>query len=115
MQAIMRRARAAGVDVAVGHEDSEGAPSEWYGEPEGQSMIKAVIMRDPESNWSDALDANYYDQAHFNRDFRQFFKMSPREYRAHPHPIIGAASKARMAAMGDPLQALQKPGAGNGH
>ncbi|MBK7161635.1 MAG: AraC family transcriptional regulator [Sphingomonadales bacterium] len=41
----------------------------------------AVIMRDPESNWSDALDANYYDQAHFNRDFRQFFKMSPREYR----------------------------------
>ena len=75
----------------------------------------AVIMRDPDSNWSDALDANYYDQAHFNRDFRQFFKMSPRKYRAHPHPIIGAASKARMAAMGDPLQALQKPGAGNGH
>lgn len=75
----------------------------------------AVIMRDPESNWSDALDMNYYDQAHFNRDFRQFFKMSPREYRAHPHPIIGAASKARMAAMGDPLQALQRPGAGNGH
>jgi AraC-like DNA-binding protein len=74
----------------------------------------AVIMRDPESNWSGALDANYYDQAHFNRDFRQFFKMSPREYRAHPHPIIGAASKARMAALGDPLQALQKPGASNG-
>lgn len=74
----------------------------------------AVIMRDPESNWSDALDMNYYDQAHFNRDFRQFFKMSPREYRAHPHPIIGAASKARMAALGDPLQALQKPGAGTG-
>lgn len=70
----------------------------------------AVIMRDPESNWSDALDMHYHDQAHFNRDFRQFFKMSPREYRAQPHPIIGAASKARMAALGDPLQALQKPG-----
>lgn len=70
----------------------------------------AVIMRDPESNWSAALDAHYYDQAHFNRDFRQFFKMSPREYRAQPHPIIGAASKARMAVLGDPLQALQKPG-----
>ncbi|MCC6480694.1 MAG: AraC family transcriptional regulator [Sphingomonadaceae bacterium] len=70
----------------------------------------AVIMRDPESNWSDALDMHYYDQAHFNRDFRQFFKMSPREYRAQPHPIIGAASKARMAALGDPLQALQRPG-----
>lgn len=71
----------------------------------------AVIMRDPESNWSDALDMHYYDQAHFNRDFRQFFKMSPREYRAHPHPIIGAASRARMQALGDPLQALQRPGA----
>lgn len=75
----------------------------------------AVIMRDTEANWSEALDMHYYDQAHFNRDFRQFFKMSPREYRQHPHPIIGAASKARMAALGDPLQALQKPGAGNGH
>ncbi len=51
MKAIMRRARAAGVDVAVGHEDSEGAPSEWYGEPEGQGLIKAVIMRDPEGNF----------------------------------------------------------------
>lgn len=70
----------------------------------------AVIMRDPEANWSEALDMHYYDQAHFNRDFRQFFKMSPREYRAHPHPIIGAASRARMAALGEPLQALQKPG-----
>lgn len=75
----------------------------------------AVIMRDPDSNWSDALDMHYYDQAHFNRDFRQFFKMSPSEYRQHPHPIIGAASRARMAALGDPLQALQRPGAGNGH
>lgn len=71
----------------------------------------AVIMRDPESNWSAALDAHYYDQAHFNRDFRQFFKMSPRQYRALPHPVIGAAARARMAALGDPLQALQKPGA----
>ncbi|MBL0022600.1 MAG: AraC family transcriptional regulator [Sphingomonadales bacterium] len=70
----------------------------------------AVIMRDPASNWSEALDQHYHDQAHFNRDFRQFFDMSPSEYRAHPHPIIGAASKARMQFMGDPLQALQKPG-----
>lgn len=72
----------------------------------------AVIMRDPEANWSEALDMHYYDQAHFNRDFRQFFKMSPREYRAKPHPIIGAAARARMAALGDPLQALQKPTGG---
>lgn len=69
----------------------------------------AAIMRDPTSNWSNALDQHYHDQAHFNRDFRQFFDMSPSEYRAMPHPIIGAASKARMQFMGDPLQALQKP------
>jgi len=69
----------------------------------------AVIMHDPESNWSDALDAHYYDQAHFNRDFRRFFKMSPRQYRQYRHPIIGAASRARIKALGDPLQGLQKP------
>lgn len=70
----------------------------------------AVVMRDRNSNWIDALDDDYYDQAHFNRDFRLFFGMSPRAYLAQPHPVIEAAAKARMAFLGDPLQGLQRPG-----
>ncbi len=70
----------------------------------------AAVIHDPAANWAEALDAQYYDQSHFNRDFREFFGMSPEQYRRAPHPIIGAAAKARMKALGDPLQALQRPG-----
>ena len=68
-----------------------------------------VVVQSTSPERTDALDAHYYDQAHFNRDFRRFFKMSPRQYRQHRHPIIGAAARARIQALGDPLQALQKP------
>ncbi|MEQ1687280.1 MAG: helix-turn-helix domain-containing protein [Sphingopyxis sp.] len=67
-------------------------------------------FRDPHGNWSDALDLQYYDCSHFNRDFRAFFGMSPDQYRRLPHPIIGAAMRARLKALGQPLQALQAPG-----
>lgn len=69
----------------------------------------AAAMRDPAGNWSSALDLHYYDRSHFNRDFQAFFGMSPGQYRASPHPIIGAAMRARMKALGQPLQALQAP------
>jgi AraC-like DNA-binding protein len=70
----------------------------------------AVVMRDRNSNWTDALDRDYHDQAHFNRDFRLFFGMNPRAYLAQQHPVIDAAAQARMAFLGDPLQGLQRPG-----
>lgn len=66
-------------------------------------------MHDPKGNWTSALDLQYYDRPHFNRDFQAFFGMSPDQYRRFPHPIIGAAMRARLKALGEPLQALQAP------
>lgn len=70
----------------------------------------AVLMREPAAKWSNILDPQYYDQAHFNRDFQRFFGMAPKQYLALDKPIVMAAAMARMAALGDPLQGLHAPG-----
>jgi AraC-like DNA-binding protein len=68
------------------------------------------VMLDPDLKWTAALDDQYFDQAHFNRDFQEFMGMSPRQYLAMPRPISIAATMARAAQVGHPLQALQGPG-----
>jgi len=55
------------------------------------------------------MDAQYHDQAHFNRDFHDFMGMSPSNYLALPRPISRAAVRARAEALGQPLQVLQGP------
>jgi methylphosphotriester-DNA--protein-cysteine methyltransferase len=67
-------------------------------------------MREPASKWADILDPQYYDQAHFNRDFQRFFGMAPKQYLALEKPIVLAGAMARMEALGDPLQGLHIPG-----
>ncbi len=69
-----------------------------------------ILLNAPLSKWADILDPQYYDQAHFNRDFQRFFGMSPKAYLALPRPIVATAARERMRAMGDPLQGLQMPG-----
>ncbi len=66
----------------------------------------ALLMRQPEAKWGEILDPQYYDQAHFNRDFQRFFSMSPKQYLALDKPITMVAAMARMKALGDPLQGL---------
>ncbi len=70
----------------------------------------AMVLREPRSKWGEILDPQYYDQAHFNRDFRRFFGLSPRQYLALPRPIVAAAARQRMQALGGALQGLQLPG-----
>jgi AraC-like DNA-binding protein len=69
----------------------------------------ALLMRQPEAKWGEILDPQYYDQAHFNRDFQRFFSMSPKQYLALDKPIALVAAMARMKALGDPLQGLHAP------
>ena len=60
----------------------------------------AQFMLRPASNWSDALDGQYYDQAQFVRDFRSFMGMAPSEYADMPHPIMEKIIAHRMADQG---------------
>jgi methylphosphotriester-DNA--protein-cysteine methyltransferase len=73
------------------------------------------VMMDPELKWSVALDDQYFDQAHFNRDFQEFMGMTPGQYLAMPRPISIAATLARAEQVGHPLQALQGPGLSDKH
>lgn len=73
------------------------------------------VMMDPELKWSAALDDQYFDQAHFNRDFQEFMGMSPSQYLAMPRPISIGATLARAKYVGHPLQALQGPGYSDRH
>jgi AraC-like DNA-binding protein len=60
----------------------------------------AEFMLNSRSSWSAALDAQYYDQAQFVKDFRAFMGMTPSEYAEMPHPIIDRILAQRMADQG---------------
>lgn len=68
------------------------------------------VMLDPDLKWTAALDRQYFDQAHFNRDFQEFMGMSPSQYLSMPRPISIPSNLARASQVGHPLQALQGPG-----
>ncbi len=69
----------------------------------------AQFMLDPSLKWIDALDSNYYDQAQFVRDFREFMAMTPSEYAARPHPVLEKFMQARLQIVGAPVQTMDRP------
>lgn len=69
----------------------------------------AHFMLDPSLKWIGAMDSHYHDQAQFVRDFREFMGVSPREYAATPHPILGPIMQERNRAYGTPVQTMDRP------
>lgn len=61
------------------------------------------------SRWTEAMDADYHDQAQFTREFREFMTMSPSEYAALDHPILTTFMAARAKVWGSPAQTLDAP------
>lgn len=66
-------------------------------------------MLDPSMRWIGSLDTNYFDQAHFIREFRATMGMTPGEYAALPHPISAAAVAVTNSNAGVAMQALYNP------
>lgn len=60
-------------------------------------------------SWTSVIDRHYHDQAHFVHEFQAFMGMSPSEYAAMPHPILGAFMAERQRVWGSPVQTLDKP------
>ena len=69
----------------------------------------AHFMLDPSLKWIGAMDSHYHDQAQFVRDFREFMGVSPREYAATPHPILGPIMQERNRVYGTPVQTMDRP------
>ena len=62
------------------------------------------------SRWTEAMDAEYHDQAQFTREFREFMTMLPSDYAALEHPILASFMEARARVWGSAAQTLDAPG-----
>jgi len=54
------------------------------------------------------IDSQYYDQAHFNRDFKAYMGMTPMAYFSSPRELMRRAAAGRSALLGAPVQGLHK-------
>ena len=57
---------------------------------------------------ADVVDGAYYDQAHFNRDFKAYMGMSPTAYYRSPREVMRRAAEERMRVVGASMQGLHK-------
>ncbi|MFA6218908.1 MAG: helix-turn-helix domain-containing protein [Erythrobacter sp.] len=60
-------------------------------------------------SWTSVIDRHYHDQAHFVHEFHAFMGMSPSEYAAIDHPILGAFMAERQRVWGSAAQTLDRP------
>jgi AraC-like DNA-binding protein len=77
-----------------------------------QRLLRTLAaMRDaPHGAWTQFLDDQYADQAHFIHEFNYYMGMTPKAYVARVAPFMAEAWKRRKALLGSPVQVLQPPG-----
>lgn len=80
-----------------------------------QRMMRTLsaFMLAERKTWSQVIDLNYTDHAHFTHEFQAFMRMSPSEYAALDHPVLGAFMAERARVLGSPVQTLDRPSKGN--
>lgn len=76
-----------------------------------QRLVRTLgaFLTEPGS-WTSVIDRHYHDQAHFVHEFKSFMGMSPSEYAALPHPVLGAFAAERRRIWGSPVQRLDSRG-----
>lgn len=71
----------------------------------------AAMRENPEGTWSQVVDDQFSDQAHFIHEFNYYMGISPSAYLARVQPFMAEAWKRRKALLGAPVQILQPPSA----
>jgi len=72
----------------------------------------AAMREAPEGTWTQFLDDQFTDQAHFIHEFNYYMGLSPSAYLAREQPFMAEAWKRRKALLGSPVQVLQPPSNG---
>jgi len=93
--------------MQVGRRTLERMCARYFGFPPKTLIRRQRFLRSlgrfvalGQTSWSDALDMQYVDQAHFVRDFRSFMGMTPTQYARLPHPVLDRIIKGRIADLG---------------
>ena len=93
--------------LTLGRRTLERLCSRYFGFPpklllRRQRFLRSLarFMLESRESWSKALDVQYFDHAHFVRDFRSFMGMTPTEYSEAPHPILDRIIAQRLADQG---------------